>query len=179
MTNLALKENYETSIVLDWDYLVSEIGKVFRFTHEEIEWFANCKTAQLIATIPFAVNCIEPERTAVAHLCIYIAEIKGFQKYCIHQKSDDFNIYNRLSFLSTFKGGNEKIIQEGMDLLALTMIEGYNKSKAEDKLNNVYNPFVSKKWNYKEIKEKITKKMLRHHSECYAFFYIQDEYAWQ
>jgi hypothetical protein len=139
----------------EWNYFVDEVSKVFRFNEEEKHQFENNKTAKIIATIPFEAGCKEPERTAIAHLCLYIAELKGFQKYCSHLLSDDLDIYNRLSFISTFEGGSKEIINHGMNVLALIMIEGYKKSIKKDKINNVYNPFVSEKWNYQSIKNKI------------------------
>ena len=42
-----------------------------------------------------------------------------------------------------------------MNLLALTMIEGYHKSEETDKNNGIYNPFVSGKWNYEICKNRI------------------------
>lgn len=42
-----------------------------------------------------------------------------------------------------------------MNVLALIMIEGYRKSMQKDKINNIYNPFVSGKWNYQSIKNKL------------------------
>ncbi len=42
-----------------------------------------------------------------------------------------------------------------MNVLALIMIEGYRKSMQKDKINNIYNPFVSGKWNYQRIKNKL------------------------
>ncbi len=162
-TNLAYAENHEEIKNEDvknipestWNYIVDEMKKVFRFTHKETKWFKNCKTAKLIATIPFAAGCDEPERTAIAHLCLYVAEIRGFQKYCSHQQSDNDDLYKRLGFISTFEGGNEEIIKQGMDLLALVMIEGYHKSEQKDKEAKVYNPFVSGAWDYNNIKVKL------------------------
>ena len=39
-----------------WNYIVEEMKTVFRFTRKETKWFKNCKTAKLIATIPFAAG---------------------------------------------------------------------------------------------------------------------------
>ncbi|MBR1638475.1 MAG: hypothetical protein IJ688_03715 [Treponema sp.] len=136
-----------------WHYIVHEMKTVFRFTRKETKWFKNCKTAKLIATIPFAAGCNEPERTAIAHLMIYIGEIKGFQKYYAHLPSDDEDLFQRLAFISTFQGGDQKIIEHGMNLLALIMIEGYHRSEEEDRENGVYNPFVSGAWDYERIKK--------------------------
>lgn len=178
-TNLAFIEENKINSVPDWNYYVSEISSVFRFTEEETEWFMNCKTAQLIATIPFAAECIEPERTAIAHLCIYVAEIKGFQKYYAHQPSDDFDIYNRLAFISTFEGGDRIIIEEGMNLLALIMIEGYYKSIEYDKLNNIYNPIAAAKWDYQRLKKELTDKLKHNHSGFFSQYLSSEIYTWK
>ena len=121
-----------------WSYLLTEISKVFSLNSKEIEILSNSTTAKIIATIPFESNCKEPERTAIAHLCLYIAELKGFQKYCSHNKEDDADIYNRLAFISTFEGGNYQIIEHGMAILALIMIEGYKKSKQKDEISHAH-----------------------------------------
>lgn len=171
MTNLAYAENLEEekeTVFTEklnslpdstWNYFVKEMKKVFRFTHKETKWFKNCKTAKLIATIPFAAGCDEHGRTAIAHLCIYMAEIRGFQKYYAHLPSDDINLFKRLGFISTFEGGDKDIIEYGMNLLALIMIEGYHKSENEDRKNGVYNPFVSGVWNYEKEKMLIFNKL--------------------
>lgn len=142
-----------------WSYLLTEISKVFSLNSKEIEILSNSTTAKIIATIPFESNCKEPERTAIAHLCLYIAELKGFQKYCSHNKEDDADIYNRLAFISTFEGGNYQIIEHGMAILALIMIEGYKKSKQKDEKAGVYNPLVSGTWNYQSIKNSLLLKI--------------------
>lgn len=154
-SNLALKNNQNTWNLKEWDFLVTEISNVFRFTNEEKDVFSNNPTAKLIASIPFVANCIEPERTAIAHLCLYVAELKGFQKYCSHVPSDDSDIFNRLAFISTFEGGNKTIIEHGMNILALIMIENYKRTEKSDKANGIYNPFVAGTWNYKQIKNKL------------------------
>lgn len=171
-TNLAFKNENEILTTEDWNYFVSEISKVFRFTQKETEWFSNCKTAQLIATIPFAAECIEPERTAIAHLCLYIAEVKGFQKYCAHVPADDNDIYNRLAFISTFEGGNKTIIKSGMSLLALIMLEGYYNTMEEDEKKHIYNPLVNKQWNYSALKKDLIKSIMQ--SENIFYNYIQE-----
>ena len=135
-----------------WSYLVGEIAKVFRLTDKEKEKLDNNPTARIIATIPFEAKCKEPERTAIAHLCLYMAELKGFQKFCSHTKEDDNDIYNRLAFISTFEGGNQAVIEHGMAILALIMLEGYNKSKQKDIAEGVYNPIVAGVWNYQTVK---------------------------
>lgn len=158
-TNLALKNEFDTFAVPEWDYIITELSNVFRLTKEETERLYSSNTAKLIAAIPFVAECKEPERTAIAHLCIYEAEILGFQKYCAHLPSDDSDIFNRLRCISYFDGGNKKVIDHGMALLALIMLEGYNKSKTEDKKNNTYNPLVSGEWDYISSKQLLLSKI--------------------
>ena len=66
-------------------------------------------------------------------------------------------ILHRLDFISTFSGGNTKIIEHGMYLLALIMLEGYNTSVKQDTIKNIYNPIANGRWNYKQKKENILK----------------------
>lgn len=167
MKNLVFLENQPTAVFCKtdekhselteytWNYFVKEMKKIFHFSYRELKNFRKCKIAKLIASIPFVAGCKEPERTAIAHLCIYVAEIRGFQKYFAHLPSDDVDLFNRLAFISTFEGGNKEIIEHGMNLLALSMIEGYHKSEEEDKKSQIYNPFISGAWDYKVKKEEI------------------------
>ncbi|MCF0125497.1 MAG: hypothetical protein HUJ68_07055, partial [Clostridia bacterium] len=153
-TNLASKVQKEWYLP-QWSYLFHEVSKIFKLNSKEKEKLSNSTTAKIIATIPFEAKCKEPERTAIAHLCLYMAELKGFQKYCAHTKDDDSNIYNRLAFISTFEGGEAQIIEHGMAMLALIMIEGYKKSKQKDVKAEIYNPLVSGAWNYQVIKNSL------------------------
>lgn len=158
-TNLAYQNSIEEWNLPIWDYLVKEITTVFSLSLQESEKLANSKTAKIIASLPFVANCIEPERTAIAHLVLYMAEIKGFQQYCAHVSSDDKMLLRRLDFISTFEGGDQKIIEHGMYMLALIMLEGYKKSSKKDAKMNIYNPLVSGTWNYQKEKNKIITKL--------------------
>ncbi|AEE17912.1 hypothetical protein [Treponema brennaborense] len=152
-------QNPEEKERIDWDYFVSEIQKVFKLNDFEVTRLKNSNVAKIIATIPFAAGCNEPERTAISHLITYIAEIKGFQKYCAHLPCDNFDIYHRLNRLATFSGGDKKIIHEGLSLLALIMLEGYHESQEHDKQNKIYNPLNSGSWNYEQKKAELEKEL--------------------
>ncbi len=154
-SNLAYNSKEYSWNLPEWSYLVDEVSKVFRLTHSEKERLNNSITAKVIATIPFEANCKEAERTAIAHLCLYEAEIQGFQKYCSHTPDDDSDIFNRLAFISTFEGGNQDIINHGMNILALIMLEGYKKTEKTDKEKDIYNPLVSGSWDYITEKNKL------------------------
>ena len=153
MSNLAL-QNEELNVP-EWDYFISEIQKIYRLTDEESSDFANSSTAKIIAAIPFVAGCYRPAVTAIAHLSLYINEIKGFQKYYACNPLDDIDLLERLEPISHFRGGDKKIIECGMNTLAYIMIEGYHKSEKFDAENGNYNPFVSGQWNYRSLKNKL------------------------
>lgn len=46
-----------------------------------------------------------------------------------------------------------------MNMLAYIMVEGYNRSREKDLRNGVYNPIANGKWNYKELKLSLRKKL--------------------
>ncbi len=154
MHNSNLAYNYlENSWNLpEWDYIVSEISETFQLSINEKNCFYNNHTAQIIATIPFEAKCNNPERTAIAHLSLYMIEKKRSPKYCSHNPDDDKSLFSRLFLISNFEGGNQNIIDHGMNVLALIMLNGYKKSMKEDKKNNTYNPFVSGAWDYRTLK---------------------------
>lgn len=156
-TNLA--ERFEDENFKEWNYIALETAKVYELTKRKTEQLYNSSTAKLIAKIPFTAGCKNPERTAIAHLVLYEAEIKGFQKYCAHLPSDDEDIFNRLAFISTFEGGNSAIIEHGMNMLAYIMVEEYNRSKEKYLKNGIYNPIASGKWNYLQLKKKLKRKI--------------------
>ena len=146
-TNLASKEEKKEWHLSEWYYIVNETAKVFRLEESEKAELYNSITARIIATIPFAAKCIDAERTAIAHIGLYLMEKKGYQKYCTHTPSDDEDVFKRLAFISTFEGGDEKIIRHGMTMLAIIMVEGYKRSEKKDIHNGIYNPIASGKWN--------------------------------
>lgn len=45
------------------------------------------------------------ESPATAHLCLYMAEKRGFQEYCAHLPDDDNTLLTRLDFISPIASG--------------------------------------------------------------------------
>lgn len=140
-----------------WDYIIPEVSKVFRLNDSERQFLENSSIAKIIVTIPFEANCVNPERIAISHLGIFLMEIKGFQTYCAHLPSDDYDIFSRLERISHYQGGDSSVIEHGMALLALSMLEGYKNSRRNDISNNTYNPLNSHEWNYNLVKKHICK----------------------
>lgn len=171
-------ELIEKGKLFDWDYFTKEITNVFKLSEKENECFYKSNTAKIIAAIPFVARCNEPERTSIAHLCIYEAEIKGFQKYYAHLPSDDADVFKRLAFISTFQGGDQAIIEHGMNMLAYIMVEGYNHSKEKDIKEGIYNPIANGKWNYQELHKRLLDKIQEIDCPDLDKYFTENEKAW-
>ncbi len=152
------------SILFNWDVLCNCIVRTFRLTNTEADELKKNKVAQIIAAIPFAAQCEEPDRTALAHLSIYMTELKGGSKIGGHNKNDNENLYTRLRLLSSFKGGEQDIISHGLDILAYIMVQGYFHSKESDKILNIYNPLNDNSWDYESISQELLDKI--HSQKC-------------
>lgn len=152
------------NILSHWDVLCNCLIETFRLTDEESVDLRKNKTAQLIAAIPFAAGCEEPLRTALAHLSIYMTEIRGGSEIGGHNKHDNENLYARLRLLSSFKGGDKNIISHGLDMLAFIMVQGYSHSKQSDKVFNIYNPLNDSSWDYESITQTLLDKI--HSQKC-------------
>jgi hypothetical protein len=143
----------------NWEELCVCMAETFRFTEEEKETFSKDAVAKLIAVIPFEAGCDEPKRTALAHLAIYMTELRGGRKIGDHTPADNESPLTRLRLLSSFKGGKKEVIEHGMYQLADVMLYGYIRSKEFDKENNIYNPLNDGSWNADDMREEILKKM--------------------
>lgn len=141
---------------VNWEHLVEQTAQSFRLTNQERDSLKNTKIAQLIGALPFLANCNQPERTSLAHLSIYLIAMKGSKSEFYHDTRDNNNVLNRLEAINHFDGGDKKIIEKGMKLLALNMVHDYMRDIEEDSLNNKYNPISAGEWDYKTIVRELT-----------------------
>lgn len=125
--------------------------------------------------LPFIAGCKKPEPTALNHLSAYLIAAKGAKKEFFHSIENDENILNRLQCINHFMGGNKRVLEKGMKLLALVMIHDYKKDVLKDKKRGKYNPVGEGVWNYstlvRELTDDITKFywLLIHHL-CFGIF---------
>ncbi|MDR0628902.1 MAG: hypothetical protein LBG24_04565 [Treponema sp.] len=139
-----------------WTTLCTAMAKTFRFTESEHAAFARNPTARLIAALPFAAGCDEPERTALAHLAIYLTELRGGSRIGAHTQADNADPLTRLRLIASFQGGDPRVIRHGMNQLALIMLHGYERSKAADTQNQGYNPLNDGSWDAPVLKTRLT-----------------------
>ena len=113
--------------------------------------FRENETAKLIAAIPFLAGCRESERAALAHLGTYIiAGSETGRGTFDHKAEDNYDVLARLAMIGNFEGGDPRIINRGMKLLASIMIEGYRRDIAADAVSGCYTPVGAKEWNAEE-----------------------------
>ena len=64
----------------NWPSICANTAKTFRLTFDEQESLFRNKIARLIAMIPYIAKCDEAERTALAHIAIYITALRGDER---------------------------------------------------------------------------------------------------
>lgn len=139
----------DTSIIVD--QLIDCIADSYRMTEAERAHIHASHTARLIAALPFMAGCKEAQRTALAHLSLYVLAERGAQDIFDHCPADDSDIRARLRLGMQFVGGDTAIINRGMDLLCLQMLCGYERDRNKDRDTGVYNPLNSGAWQYEAL----------------------------
>jgi hypothetical protein len=136
----------------EWTEIADRVGSAFRMTEEEKRGLAEGRIAKLIAATPFLAGCEEARRTAVAHLGVYLLSIRPETKPCFNSRpGDDGTVLERLRLISDFKGGDKRIIERGLNLLALNMVSDYKRDIEEDERLGKYNPVATGAWDFKEL----------------------------
>jgi hypothetical protein len=139
-----------------WAELSGRIADAFRMREAEASAFTANETARLIAAIPFAAGCEEAERTALAHLATYVlAGSPSCRHVFDHKAADDKDALARLAPIADFQGGDAKVIDRGMHLLAIIMISGYRRDLEKDQKSGEYNPLLAKTWEADKVVESL------------------------
>ena len=131
-----------------WDELSGRVARAFRMTEAEETWLRDGKIARLIAALPFLAGCEDAERTAVAHLGTYLLSTRETKTYFTAQPGDNQSVLERLRLGSNFKGGDARIIERGLCLLALNMVADYKRDIEEDARLGKYNPIAAGAWDF-------------------------------
>ena len=144
----------------NWNELIERISILFQFTIDDKKKLSANKMAKLVAAIPYLALCKEPKRTALSHLSIlFLAAHESGKDVFVHNFSDNSSLLNRLERISHFDGGNQNIINRGMNLLCIIMLSDHIKDSIEDKSNKKYNPVESLVWNAQRQIEILEKKI--------------------
>jgi hypothetical protein len=143
-----------------WAEISGCVAEAFRMTVEEKERFAGGRIAKLIAAIPFLAGCEDAERTAVAHLGTYLLSTRETKRYFNARPEDGVSVLERLRLGSNFMGGDGKIIEKGLCLLALNMVSDYKRDIEEDARLGKYNPIAARAWDFESTVEELEYKIV-------------------
>ena len=135
----------------NWNEIVDRISILFNFSGKEKKKFRKGKMARLIGGLPFLADCEEPMRIALSHLATTIlASHEAGKSVFLHNFSDNKDIMKRLERISHFNGGNQLIIDRGMNLLAIIMLADHLKDIEIDEKNGKYNPVGIGVWDVRK-----------------------------
>lgn len=141
-----------------WNYLVNIIASAFRLTEKERIILYKSRIARLIAAIPYIAGCNDKERIAVSHLGTYILTIRTSDVFNC-KPSDTKSLFKRIRMINNFIGGNQELINRGLNLLILNIISDYARDMDEDRELGKYNPISAGVWCLKEEKRDVIRKI--------------------
>jgi hypothetical protein len=138
-----------------WLAISDDVARAFRMTADEEEALGRNKIARLIAALPFLAGCEDAGRTAVAHLGTYLLSARETKHWFNATAQDSASVLERLRLGAGFRGGDARIIERGLSLLALNMISDYKRDIDEDAVLGKYNPLAAGDFDFKETVEKL------------------------
>tara|TARA_B100000614_G_C14400165_1_gene433358 strand:- start:120 stop:632 length:513 start_codon:yes stop_codon:yes gene_type:complete len=141
-----------------WDTVTQIVAERLRLSIGELDRLRRNPVAKLIAAMPFIAACENPDRVATQHLATYLLA-ESAENIFDHRREDDRDVFTRLERISHFPGGDRRLIQRGMSLLALVMIADHDRDRETDRAQSVYNPLVSGAWNADEIRRPLVKRI--------------------
>ncbi len=142
-----------------WPEIAEAVGSAFRMDTKELEWLRKKPVAKLIAAIPFLAGCDQPARTAVAHLGTYLLSIRETKPFFNADTTDDGDILDRLRLIMNFRGGDAAVIDRGMALLALNMLDDYKRDVQIDAALGKYNPVASGAFDYEAVRTELIRRI--------------------
>jgi len=139
-----------------WDKISSRVRAVLNYGITKTAWLQKSRMARLVASVPFLAGCEKAEETSFTNLTIYLMSLdESVRDIYFHKPDDDEDIYRRLFPISHFVGGDIRIIQCCLDLMALSMVSNYQKDVESDTALGKYNPVAEGKWNFQAISGKL------------------------
>ncbi|MCK5154795.1 MAG: hypothetical protein KAQ69_00085 [Spirochaetales bacterium] len=153
---VAVKNTYqEQEMDIYWENLADSVCSSFSFADEERCKFLSNKAAKLIGCLPKIAGTKTPERDGCSNLAVYIMSIRATKQLYNHQECDDSDIFARLHDIMNFNGGDHGLINKGMTLLALMMVNDYKRDIEPDTLEGKYNPVASGAWDFNSVRSNL------------------------
>ncbi|MFW5688750.1 MAG: hypothetical protein ACOC1U_04180 [Spirochaetota bacterium] len=128
------------------DAALAQVADSFGMSRDERGRFETKPVARLIASLPFLAGCARAERTSVEHLGIYVLSVKSTRSVFFATEADDIDVFERLGPIMRFSGGDRRIIDRGMALIALMMVKDYVRDQHVDAILGKHNPVSTGAW---------------------------------
>jgi len=127
-----------------WEKIAEKCAEALRMTEKEAQAFRANKIARLVGLLPFIAGCDDAERTALAHLSVFVVANRGQARHVFdHSPADDAEPLARLRTIADFKGGDAPTLERGMALLGICMVSGYRRDAGLDRITGAYNPVTA------------------------------------
>ncbi len=124
----------------------------FHLSSNEISDLEHNDVARFITALPFVAGCEDARSKALMHLSIYLTEVRENGTLSDESKSAVSTVYEDLGIFSSFDGGDDDVVQHGMAIMALIMLEGYKDRSFTDMEQGIYNPLNDESWDYYTLK---------------------------
>ena len=129
-----------------WETTLAEVAAAFRMNAEERQRFCSKPIARLIAALPHLAGCDRANRISAEHLGVYVLSVRETRHLFFATPDDDRDVFARLHPIMRFHGGDPRILDRGMALIALTMVLDYARDVEVDRAVGKYNPVAAGAW---------------------------------
>lgn len=159
-----------------WETVSSRARALLNYGMIKAEWLQKSRIARFIAAVPYLARCRKAVETSLAHLLIYLASLdESSKEIFFHKTEDDSDIYNRLTPILNFNGGDEATLNCCRDLLALCMVSNYQRDAESDRAKGKYNPLNAGVWDAQSLIGELSELIRTNITPEIAAFYTLDE----
>lgn len=143
-----------------WEKLSESIAKAFSLDANHLDRIRKNSVMKLVGALPFLAECEEPERIAISHLGTFIlASSPATKAFFWHNQHDSKNLQHRLERISHFEGGNIQVLDWGMNLLAIAMINDHESDTSKDSAEGRNNPIAAGDWDAEALRTELKKQL--------------------
>jgi len=143
-----------------WNDLCSRLFEALPSYGEFEDRVRKNTVARLVGLLPFIGRTERPYRDALTNMSIFMISSYGPGKdIYTHIPADDADVLSRLTPIMNFTGGRKKILDRGMNLIAMVLVNDYRKDQEEDRRTGHYNPLNAGVWDYVSIMEELKEKV--------------------
>ncbi len=140
-----------------WSSIVSRTVATFQLNEEEKAFVMNDVLIRMFGLLPYYAECPNPVGVGLLNVSIYLTERKGGRDLFLHTEDNDHDYVSRLKpFYDIMRGGNEEVIEKGLAMAGLVLLNDYLHDREADANNGKYNPLNSGSWNYDSARQTLT-----------------------